>query len=201
MRDEFALEKERLGADSELGRAGLQLAMSLAQDAAANEQNLRTNTTNMAIQDQRTALGNAKIISDENQTRLTSANNALDRQVSIMQVDNQTVQLQQNSALEIMNIVSATREALTLKEETNGPEADNLTKAIRQYDKAKPKAKAKLAEKIIEIRARISLAVNQAMNDRTGDDGFSMLEIESEAKEVFIRNLRKPTGGKVINVR
>jgi hypothetical protein len=156
----------------------------------------------MSIQDQRTAVQNANRVSEENQARLTSADKALDREVAVMQVDNQTMQLQQAAALDIMNIVSATRDALTLKEETNGPQAEELEKAIEAYEDADTINEKKAADAdLAKIRAKISLAVNTAMDARTGGDGFTMLEIESEAKEVFVRTLRKPTGGRVIGVR
>jgi len=202
LQEKFSLTKEKMSADREIGLAGQQLGMVLAQEAAATERNLITNSTNMSIQDQRTAVQNANRVSEENQARLTSADKALDREVAVMQVDNQTMQLQQAAALDIMNIVSATRDALTLKEETNGPQAEELEKAIEAYEDADTINEKKAADAdLAKIRAKISLAVNTAMDARTGGDGFTMLEIESEAKEVFVRTLRKPTGGRVIGVR
>jgi len=126
----------------------------------------------------------------------------LDREVQIMQVDNQTMQLQQNSALEIMNVVAATRDALTLKEETTGANAEDLAEAIKAYEDADTIEEKKAAdEDLAKIRANISLAVNTAMEVGTMNNDFTMLEIESEAKEVFIKTLRKPTGGRVVSVR
>ena len=154
----------------------------------------------MSIQDQRTALGNAKIISEENRAKLNSADQALDREVSKMQVANQTMQIKQNSALEIMNVIAATRDALTLKEETNGPYAEDLAKAIAGFEKAKKgKAKDAFEKDIAAIQAKISLAVNAAMDAGISGNEFTMLEIESEAKKVFVNTLRAPTGGFVTN--
>jgi len=202
LQEKFSLQKQKMGADRDIGLAGQQLGMVLAQEAAATERNLITNSTNMSIQDQRTAVQTAKLVSEENRAELLSANQALDREVSIMQVDNQTMQLQQNSALEIMNVVAATRDALTLKEETTGPNAEDLKKAILGFEKADSTTeKAGFGELIAKIRANISLAVNAAMEVGTMNNDFTMLEIESEAKEVFIKTLRKPTGGRVVSVR
>ena len=202
LQEKFSLQKQKMGADRDIGLAGQQLGMVLAQEAAATERNLITNSTNMSIQDQRTAVQTAKLVSEENRAELLSANQALDREVSIMQVDNQTMQLQQNSALEIMNVVAATRDALTLKEETTGPNAKPLALAIKAYEDADTIEEKKAAdEDLAKIRANISLAVNTAMEVGTMNNDFTMLEIESEAKKVFIKTLRKPTGGRVVSVR
>jgi len=202
LQEKFSLQKQKMGADRTIGLAGQQLGLALAQEAAATERTLINNTTSMSIADQQTAVATAQIVSKENIATLNSANKTLDRAVSIMQVDNQTMQLQQNSALEIMNVVAATRDALTLKEETTGPNAEDLKKAILGFEKADSTTeKAGFGELIAKIRANISLAVNAAMEVGTMNNDFTMLEIESEAKEVFIKTLRKPTGGRVVSVR
>ena len=202
LQEKFSLQKQKMGADRAIGLAGQQLGLALAQEAAATERTLINMTTSMSIADKQTAVADAQIVSTENIATLNSANKVLDREVQIMQVDNQTMQLQQNSALEIMNVVAATRDALTLKEETTGPNAEDLKKAILGFEKADSTTeKAGFGELIAKIRANISLAVNAAMEVGTMNNDFTMLEIESEAKEVFIKTLRKPTGGRVVSVR
>jgi len=198
----FELETDKMGADREIGTTGLELGKVLAQEAAANERNIRTNTTNMTMKEMTIAQADANRISEENRAELTSADQALDRQVRIMQVDNQTMQLQQRAALDIMTIVSATRDALTLKEETNGSEAEDLAKAIEAYEDADTVAEKKAAdEDLARIRAKIALLVDSAMNRGTEGSDYNMLEMETEAQRVFIKSLQKPTGGRVIGVR
>tara|TARA_R110000764_G_scaffold58838_3_gene127629 strand:+ start:38 stop:1849 length:1812 start_codon:yes stop_codon:yes gene_type:complete len=200
LQEKFSLQKEKMSEDKDIGLAGQQLGMALAQEAAATERNLITNSTNMSIQDQRTAVQNAKLVSDENKAELLSVDKALDREVSKMNTANQTMLIKQNSALEIMNIISATRDALTLKEETNGAYAEDLAKAIDGFEKAdSPKEKAGFEKIITEIQAKISLTVNTAMDAGISGNEFTMLEIESEAKKVFVNTLRAPTGGFVTN--
>ena len=119
-----------------------------------------------------------------------------------MQVDNQTMELQQRAALDIMNIVSATRDALTLKEETNGSEAGDLAKAIKAYEDADTVKEKKAAdEDLARIRAKIALIVDSAMNKQREGSDYNMLEMETEAQRVFIKSLQKPTGGRVIGIR
>jgi len=198
----FELETDKMGADREIGTTGLELGKVLAQEAAANERNIRTNTTNMTMKEMTIAQADANRISEENRAELTSADQALDRQVRIMQVDNQTMQLQQRAALDIMTIVSATRDALTLKEETNGSESEDLAKAIKAYEDADTVAEKKAAdEDLARIRAKIALLVDSAMNRGTEGSDYNMLEMETEAQRVFIKSLQKPTGGRVIGVR
>jgi len=200
LQEKFSLQKEKMSEDKDIGLAGQQLGMVLAQEAAATERNLITNSTNMSIQDQRTAVQNAKLVSDENKAELLSVDKALEREVSKMNTANQTMLIKQNSALEIMNIISATRDALTLKEETNGAYAEDLAKAIDGFEKAdSPKEKAGFEKIITEIQAKISLTVNTAMDAGISGNEFTMLEIESEAKKVFVNTLRAPTGGFVTN--
>ena len=198
----FKLETDKMGADRDIGTTGLELGKVLAQEAAANERNIRTNTTNMTMKEMTIAQADANRISEENRAELTSADQALDRQVRIMQVDNQTMQLQQSAALDIMNIVSATRDALTLKEETNGSESKDLAKAIKAYEDADTVDEKKAAdEDLARIRAKIALIVDSAMiKQREGSD-YNMLEMETEAQKVFIKSLQKPTGGRVLSVR
>ena len=198
----FELETDKMGADREIGTTGLELGKVLAQEAAANERNIRTNTTNMTMKEMTIAQADANRISEENRAELLSADKALDREVSIMQVDNQTMQLQQRAALDIMTIVSATRDALTLKEETNGSEAEDLAKAIEAYEDADTISEKKAADAdLTKIRAKIALLVDSAMNRGAEGSDYNMLEMETEAQKVFVRTLRKPTGGRVIGVR
>jgi len=78
----------------------------------------------------------------------------------------------------------------------------NLEKAIEAYEDADTINEKKAADAdLAKIRAKISLAVNTAMNRGAEGSDYNMLEIESEAKKVFVRTLRKPTGGRVIGVR
>lgn len=198
----FELETDKMGADREIGTTGLELGKVLAQEAAANERNIRTNTTNMTMKEMTIAQADANRISEENRAELLSADKALDREVSIMQVDNQTMQLQQRAALDIMAIVSATRDALTLKEETNGSEAEDLAKAIEAYEDADTINEKKAAdEDLTRIRAKIALLVDSAINRGAEGSDYNMLEMETEAQKVFVRTLRKPTGGRVLSVR
>jgi len=198
----FELETDKMGADREIGTTGLELGKVLAQEAAANERNIRTNTTNMTMKEMTIAQADANRISEENRAELLSADKALDREVSIMQVDNQTMQLQQRAALDIMAIVSATRDALTLKEETNGSEAENLAKAIEAYEDADTINEKKAADAdLAKIRAKIALLVDSAINRGAEGSDYNMLEMETEAQKVFVRTLRKPTGGRVLSVR
>ena len=198
----FELETDKMGVDREIGTTGLELGKVLAQEAAANERNIRTNTTNMTMKEMTIAQADANRISEENRAELLSADKALDREVSIMQVDNQTMQLQQRAALDIMAIVSATRDALTLKEETNGSEAEDLAKAIEAYEDADTINEKKAAdEDLTRIRAKIALLVDSAINRGAEGSDYNMLEMETEAQKVFVRTLRKPTGGRVIGVR
>ena len=198
----FELETDKMGADREIGTTGLELGKVLAQEAAANERNIRTNTTNMTMKEMTIAQADANRISEENRAELLSADKALDREVSIMQVDNQTMQLQQRAALDIMTIVSATRDALTLKEETNGSEAEDLAKAIEAYEDADTISEKKAADAdLTKIRAKIALLVDSAINRGAEGSDYNMLEMETEAQKVFVRTLRKPTGGRVLSVR
>ena len=198
----FELETDKMGADREIGIAGQELGKVFVQEAAANERNIRTNTTNMTMKEMTVAQADADRVSIENRAELLSADRALDREVSVMQVDNQTMELQQRAALDIMNIVSATRDALTLKEETNGSEADDLAEAIKAYEDADTVKEKKAAdEDLARIRAKIALIVDSAMNKQREGSDYNMLEMETEAQRVFIKSLQKPTGGRVIGIR
>tara|TARA_R110002020_G_scaffold200779_1_gene403181 strand:- start:58 stop:1926 length:1869 start_codon:yes stop_codon:yes gene_type:complete len=198
----FELETDKMGADREIGIAGQELGKVFVQEAAANERNIRTNTTNMTMKEMTVAQADADRVSIENRAELLSADRALDREVSVMQVDNQTMELQQRAALDIMNIVSATRDALTLKEETNGSEAGDLAEAIKAYEDADTVKEKKAAdEDLARIRAKIALIVDSAMNKQREGSDYNMLEMETEAQRVFIKSLQKPTGGKILSVR
>ena len=56
LQEKFSLQKEKMSEDKDIGLAGQQLGMALAQEAAATERNLITNSTNMSIQDEQSRI-------------------------------------------------------------------------------------------------------------------------------------------------
>jgi hypothetical protein len=205
MVDEFLMEESRMDMDAGLGKAGLILGTSMSKDAQANERNMITVFNSMTQKQMDIAAKDADRIAKREANLLVSSDKKLQRQVNLLQVKNQSIEIKQKAATQVLTEINITRDALRLAEETTGPESGRLQSAGDELADAtedgSPRRIAAAEAEVAAIRARIYAAVESVLNQRN-DAGQSRLEQETLANQVFQDTLTMPTlTGSISGVR
>ena len=205
MVDEFLMEESRMDMDAGLGKAGLILGTSMSKDAQANERNMITVFNSMTQKQMDIAAKDADRIATRESNLLVSTDRKLQRHIDLLRVKNQSIEIKQKAATQVLTEINITRDALRLAEETTGPESDRLRSAGDELADAtedgSPRRIAAAEAEVAAIRARIYAAVESVLNQRN-DAGQSRLELETLANQVFQDTLTMPTlTGSISGVR
>jgi len=205
MVDEFLMEESRMDMDAGLGKAGLILGTSMSKDAQANERNMITVFNSMTQKQMDIAAKDADRIATRESNLLVSTDRKLQRHIDLLRVKNQSIEIKQKAATQVLTEINITRDALRLAEETTGPESGRLQSAGDELADAtedgSPRRIAAAEAEVAAIRARIYAAVESVLNQRN-DAGQSRLEQETLANQVFQDTLTMPTlTGSISGVR
>ena len=196
MVDEFLMEESRMDMDAGLGKAGLILGTSMSKDAQANERNMITVFNSMTQKQMDIAAKDADRIAKREANLLVSSDKKLQRQVNLLQVKNQSIEIKQKAATQVLTEINITRDALRLAEETTGPSSEALRNAGDELAEAiedgNPNRIAGAEAEVAALRAKIYAAVESVLNQRN-DAGQSRLELETLANQVFQDTLIMPT--------
>jgi len=196
MVDEFLMEESRMDMDAGLGKAGLILGTSMSKDAQLNERNMITVFNSMTMKQMDIAAKDADRIAQQQADLLVSADKKLTRQINLLQVKNQSIEIKQKAATQVLTEINITRDALRLAEETTGPESEALRNAGDELADAiedgAPRRIAGAQAEVAAIRARIYAAVENVLN-QPNDAGQNRLELETLANQVFQDTLSMPT--------
>ena len=196
MVDEFLMETDRMDMDAGLGKAGLILGTSMSKDAQLNERNMITVFNSMTMKQMDIAAKDADRIAQQQADLLVSADKKLTRQINLLQVKNQSIEIKQKAATQVLTEINITRDALRLAEETTGPESEALRNAGDELADAiedgAPRRIAGAQAEVAAIRARIYAAVENVLN-QPNDAGQNRLELETLANQVFQDTLSMPT--------
>jgi len=192
MVDEFLMETDRMDMDAGLGKAGLVLGTQMSADANANERNIRTITSQMTMKQMEIARADADRIAKRDEALLISSDRKLQRDISLLQVRNQTTEIKQVAATKILTEVANTRDALRLQEEATGPYSEALLNAgdelAAAIEDGNPNRITGAEAEVAAIRAKIVFAVENVLNTPNAD-GQNRLELESLANDVFADTL------------
>ena len=192
MVDEFLMETDRMDMDAGLGKAGLVLGTQMSADANANERNIRTITSQMTMKQMDIARADADRIAKRDEALLISSDRKLQRDISLLQVRNQTTEIKQVAATKILTEVANTRDALRLQEEATGPYSEALLNAgdelAAAIEDGNPNRITGAEAEVAAIRAKIVFAVENVLNTPNAD-GQNRLELESLANDVFADTL------------
>jgi len=127
---------------------------------------------------------------------LVSTDRKLQRQVDLLRVKNQSIEIKQKAATQVLTEINITRDALRLAEETTGPSSEALRNAGDELAEAiedgNPNRIAGAEAEVAALRAKIYAAVESVLNQRN-DAGQSRLELETLANQVFQDTLIMPT--------
>ena len=202
MVDEFLMEESRMDMDAGLGKAGLILGTSMSKDAQLNERNMITVFNSMTQKQMDIAAKDADRIAQREADLLVSADKKLQRHINLLQVKNQSIQIKQKAATQVLTEINIARSALRLAEETRSEALrsaeDELADAIED---GAPRRIAGAEAEVAAIRAKIYAAVESVLN-QPNDAGQNRLEQETLANQVFQETLTMPTvTGSISNVR
>ena len=200
MVDEFLMEESRMDMDAGLGKAGLILGTSMSKDAQANERNMITVFNSMTQKQMDIAAKDADRIATRESNLLVSTDRKLQRHIDLLRVKNQSIEIKQKAATQVLTEINITRDALRLAEETTGPESDRLRSAGDELADAtedgSPRRIAAAEAEVAAIRARIYAGVETTLNNQ------GRLEQEELAKLAIEDVLVMPTlTGTVSSVR
>jgi len=205
MVDEFLMEESRMDMDAGLGKAGLILGTSMSKDAQANERNMITVFNSMTQKQMDIAAKDADRIATRESNLLVSTDRKLQRHIDLLRVKNQSIEIKQKAATQVLTEINITRDALRLAEETTGPSSEALRNAGDELAEAiedgNPNRIAGAEAEVAALRAKIYAAVESVLNQRN-DAGQSRLEQETLANQVFQDTLTMPTlTGSISDVR
>ena len=196
MVDEFLMEESRMDMDAGLGKAGLILGTSMSKDAQANERNMITVFNSMTQKQMDIAAKDADRIATRESNLLVSTDRKLQRHIDLLRVKNQSIEIKQKAATQVLTEINITRDALRLAEETTGPSSEALRNAGDELAEAiedgNPNRIAGAEAEVAALRAKIYAAVESVLNQRN-DAGQSRLELETLANQVFQDTLIMPT--------
>jgi hypothetical protein len=200
MVDEFLMEKDRMGMDADLGKAGLVLANQMSADANANERNMRTVFANMTMKQMDIARADADRIAKRDEALLVSSDRKLARDIQLMNATTSRIEVKRVAATKVLTEIAATRDTLRMNEEATGPDSGRLQDAIDELTDAtksgKPRRIAGAEAEVAAIRARIYAGVETTLNNQ------GRLEQEELAKLAIEDVLVMPTlTGTVSSVR
>ena len=190
--DEFKMETDKMGEDSVLGRAGLQLANQMAADANANERTAIQSATTLTAEQMRQVGKDADRILDAQKAEMQNTTNLAKIEVQKVQNDRLADQTRLTAAYKVQGDIAAQRDTAiqTARDNSALLQDLNIQRAEAMEDNDVEKL-AKIDQNIAAEDARITLIVNTALN-KSG-----LLELEEVARTIAQDLILKGSGRSV----
>ena len=190
--DEFNMERAKMGDDSVLGRAGLQLANQMAADANANERTAIQSATTLTAEQMRQVGKDADRILDAQKAEMQNTTKLAQIEVQKVQNDRLADQTRLNAAYKVQGDIAAQRDTAiqTARDNSALLQDLNIQRAEAMEDNDVEKL-AKIDQNIAAEDARITLIVNTALN-KSG-----LLELEEVARTIAQDLILKGSGRSV----
>ena len=190
--DEFKMETDKMGEDSVLGRAGLQLANQMAADANANERTAIQSATTLTAEQMRQVGRDADRILDAQKAEMQNTTNLAKIEVQKVQNDRLADQTRLTAAYKVQGDIAAQRDTAiqTARDNSALLQDLNIQRAEAMEDNDVEKL-AKIDQNIAAEDARITLIVNTALN-KSG-----LLELEEVARTIAQDLILKGSGRSV----
>ena len=190
--DEFEMERAKMGDDSVLGRAGLQLANQMAADANANERTAIQSATTLTAEQMRQVGKDADRILDAQKAEMDNTTKLAQVEVQKVQNDRLADQTRLTAAYKVQGDIAAQRDTAiqTARDNSALLQDLNIQRAEAMEDNDVEKL-AKIDQNIAAEDARITLIVNTALN-KSG-----LLELEEIARTIAQDLILKGSGRSV----
>tara|TARA_R110001606_G_scaffold76276_2_gene176445 strand:+ start:3114 stop:4985 length:1872 start_codon:yes stop_codon:yes gene_type:complete len=190
--DEFNMERAKMGDDSVLGRAGLQLANQMAADANANERTAIQSATTLTAEQMRQVGKDADRILDAQKAEMDNTTKLAQVEVQKVQNDRLADQTRLTAAYKVQGDIAAQRDTAiqTARDNSALLQDLNIQRAEAMEDNDVEKL-AKIDQNIAAEDARITLIVNTALN-KSG-----LLELEEIARTIAQDLILKGSGRSV----
>jgi len=190
--DEFEMERAKMGDDSVLGRAGLQLANQMAADANANERAAIASATTLTAEQMRQVGKDADRILNAQKAEMQNTTNLAKIEVQKVQNDRLADQTRLNAAYKVQGDIAAQRDTAiqTARDNSALLQDLNIQRAEAMEDNDVEKLTA-IDQNIAAEDARITLIVNTALN-KSG-----LLELEEVARTIAQDLILKGSGRSV----
>jgi len=190
--DEFKMETDKMGEDSVLGRAGLQLANQMAADANANERTAIQSATTLTAEQMRQVGKDADRILDAQKAEMQNTTELAKVEVQKVQNDRLADQTRLTAAYKVQGDIAAQRDTAiqTARDNSALLQDLNIQRAEAMEDNDVEKL-AKIDQNIAAEDARITLIVNTALN-KSG-----LLELEEVARTIAQDLILKGSGRSV----
>jgi hypothetical protein len=190
--DEFKMETDKMGEDSVLGRAGLQLANQMAADANANERTAIQSATTLTAEQMRQVGKDADRILDAQKAEMQNTTNLAKIEVQKVQNDRLSDQNRLNAAYKVQGDIAAQRDTAIQTARDNSVLLQDLNiKRAKALDDGNMEQLAAIDQDIAAEDARITLIVNTALN-KSG-----LLELEEVARTIAQDLILKGSGRSV----
>jgi len=187
--DNLSLEIKRLGNDAVLGAKGIELAKTLAANAQSNENNMRSNVTEMTKAGMTRATQAARLLFDQEKAVIDDINKDLDRQVNILQDDTNRLNIRMSAAYKVSNVIANLRSTLQTSLKENPPYSDSLLTAGMALEEAleggKNREIAAAKATIAAIQGEIDVAAEKTLNNS------KLLDLEENANSLIRNQVRK----------
>ena len=187
--DNLNLEVKRLGNDAVLGAKGIELSKTLAANAQSNQNNIRTNMTNMTTAGMTRATQAARLLFDQEKTVIDDANKDADRQVQILQDDTNKLKIRMAAAHKVSTDVHTLRTAFYTNLRENPPYSASLMAANTALQQALKKGRdreiAAAKKTIAAIEGEINVATEKVLNSS------KLLDLEENANNLIRSQLRE----------
>ena len=187
--DNLNLEIKRLGNDAVLGAKGIELAKTLAANAQSNENNIRSNVTEMTKAGMTRATQAARLLFDKEKAVIDDINEGLDRQVNILQDDTNRLNIRMTAAYKVSNDIANLRSTLQDSLKENPPYSDSLITAGMALEEAleggKNREIAAAKATISAIQGEINVAAEKALNSS------KLLDLEENANSLIRNQVRE----------
>jgi len=190
--DEFNMERAKMGDDSVLGRAGLQLANQMAADANANERTAVQSATTLTAEQMRQVGKDADRIFEGQKAEMQDATARAKIEVQKVQNDRLSDQNRLTAAYKVQGDIAAQRDAAIQTARDSSVVLQDLNiKRAEALDDENMEQLAKIDQNIAAEDARITLIVNTALN-KSG-----LLELEEVARTIAQDLLLQDSGRSV----
>jgi hypothetical protein len=190
--DEFKMETDKMGEDSVLGRAGLQLANQMAADANANERTAIQSATTLTAEQMRQVGKDADRILDAQKAEMQNTTNLAKIEVQKVQNDRLSDQNRLTAAYKVQGDIAAQRDTAIQTARDNSVLLQDLNiKRAEALDDGNMEQLAAIDQDIAAEDARITLIVNTALN-KSG-----LLELEEVARTIAQDLILKGSGRSV----
>ena len=198
--DNLSLEIKRLSNDATLGTKGIELGRALAQDAAANERNMRTEVSAMTRAEMQMARSNADRQAKRDEALLVSWDKKQSRDVEILRDDTQRLNIKMGAAYKISDDLRTLRITLLDNAKAN---SEMLLTVQGKLDEAVDKGKSQKLITALEkdkatvlrgITAQVEEVLNTAREGETSPLALGEAANEFISKQIDTNNPSEMSG-------